>query len=192
MYSTIAIDVGAPPGLVFALARDVERWEHLLPHYARSRVVERRADGSCIVEFVARRPVIGILGRWLGVGLPVAWRARTWNEPGTLRLRFAHLAGATKGMDVTWRIDADGEGSRISIDHDFRPRLRPFAGFVDRAFTRPIAGRTLATFKALAEAVGEAEAMGEAEAVAVNVADDRDASPVPHQSESLRPTNPRT
>jgi hypothetical protein len=30
-----------------------------------------------------------------------------------------------------------------------------FAGFVDRWFTRPIAGRTLATFKALAEAVAD-------------------------------------
>ena len=41
----------------------------------------------------------------------------------------------------------------VVIEHDFRPRLPGFAGFVDRFFTRPIAGRTLATFKALAEAV---------------------------------------
>jgi ribosome-associated toxin RatA of RatAB toxin-antitoxin module len=149
MHSTIAIDVGAPPGLVFALARDVERWERLLPHYSRSRAVERRADGSLVVDFVARRPLIGVLG----LGLPVTWRARTWSEQATLRLRFVHVAGATKGMDVTWRIDAAGGGSRISIDHEFRPRLPYFAAFVDRAFTRPIAGRTLATFKVLAEAL---------------------------------------
>ncbi len=148
MHSTIAIDVAAPPELIFSLARDVERWELLLPHYARSRARERRADGSLVVDFVARRPFIGLLG----IGLPVTWRSRTWNEPTTCRLRFAHVAGATKGMDVTWRIEAVGAGSRVSIDHDFRPRLPLFAAFVDRAFTRPIAGRTLATFKALAEA----------------------------------------
>jgi hypothetical protein len=58
-------------------------------------------------------------------------------------------------MDVTWRIDAVEAGSRVSIDHDFRPRVPFFAAFVDRTFTRPIAGRTLATFKALAEALAE-------------------------------------
>ena len=152
MLSTIAIEVAAPPGLVFTLARDVERWERLLPHYARSRALEHRQDGSLVVDFVARRPLIGLLGL-LGFGLPVAWRSRTWNEPATYRLRFAHVAGATKGMDVTWRIEAVGGGSRVSIDHDFRPRSALFAAFVDRAFTRPIAGRTLATFKALAEAL---------------------------------------
>jgi ribosome-associated toxin RatA of RatAB toxin-antitoxin module len=149
MHSTIAIDVAAPPELIFRLARDVERWERLLPHYARSRSRERRADGSLVVDFVARRALIGLLG----IGLPVTWRSRTWNEPATRRLRFAHVAGATKGMDVTWRIESVGGGSRVSIDHDFRPRLPLFAAFVDRAFTRPIAGRTLATFKALAEAL---------------------------------------
>src|SRR6188472_3399614 len=149
MRSTIAIDVAAPPELIFRLARDVERWERLLPHYARSRTRERRADGSLVVDFVARRALIGLLG----IGLPVTWRSRTWNDPTTRRLRFAHVAGATKGMDVTWRIEAVGTGSRVSIDHDFRPRVPLFAMFVDRAFTRPIAGRTLATFKALAEAL---------------------------------------
>lgn len=157
MHSTIAIDVAAPPSLVFSLARDTERWDRLLPHYARSHASERRADGSIVVDFVARRPLIGILG----LGLPVTWRARTWNEPATLRLRFAHVAGATKGMDVIWRIDAVGDGTRISIDHDFRPRLALFAAFVDRAFTRPIAGRTLATFKALAEALADAPGQSE-------------------------------
>ena len=155
MRSTITIDVAAPPGLVFSLARDVERWERLLPHYSRSRALERRADGSLIVDFVARRPLIGLLG----LGLPVTWRSRTWNEPATRRLRFAHVAGATKGMDVTWRIEPLGAGSRVSIDHQFEPRLPGFARFVDRAFTRPIAGRTLATFKALAEALQSEPAM---------------------------------
>lgn len=154
MHSTIAIDVAAPADRVFALARDVVRWDRLLPHYARSRGLENRVDGSVVVEFVARRPfpLLGVLG----LGIPVAWRARTWNEPSTRQLRFIHVGGATKGMDVTWRIEPAEDGCHVAIDHDFRPRFAPFAGFVDRAFTRPIAGRTLATFKALAEALEEA------------------------------------
>lgn len=149
MHSEISIDIAAPPSLVFALARDVERWADLLPHYVRSRALERRADGSLVTDFVARRSVIAVLG----LGLPVAWRSRTWSEPLTRRLRFVHVAGATRGMDVTWRIEPDGTGTRVVIAHDFAPRLPFFAAFVDRFFTRPIAGRTLATFRALAEAV---------------------------------------
>ena len=115
--------------------------------------MERRTDGSFVVAFVARRALPGVLGGILGLGLPVAWRARTWAEPATLRLRFVHVAGATKGMDVTWRIEPRAGGAHVSIDHDFRPRIAVFAPFVDRFFTRPIAGRTLGTFKALAEAL---------------------------------------
>jgi ribosome-associated toxin RatA of RatAB toxin-antitoxin module len=152
MRSTIGIDIAAPPELVFGLARRVERWERLLPHYARSRAVAAGPDGTLVTEFVARRTFVP----FLELGLPVAWRARTWAEPDACQLRFVHVAGATKGMDVTWRIDPAPAGCRVSIEHDFRPRLPGFAAFVDRAFSRPIAGRTLATFKALAEALAEA------------------------------------
>jgi ribosome-associated toxin RatA of RatAB toxin-antitoxin module len=151
MHSTIGIDVAAPPDVVFRLANDVERWERLLPHYARSRIRERRPDGTVVADFVARRPLVGVLG----LGLPVAWRSRTWSEPATRRLRFVHIAGATRGMDVTWRIEPTSGGCHVEIAHDFRPRVPGFALVVDRWFTRPIAGRTLAAFKALAEVLAE-------------------------------------
>jgi ribosome-associated toxin RatA of RatAB toxin-antitoxin module len=154
--SSIGIDVAAPPELVFRLAHDVTRWERLLPHYARSRVVRREADGALVCDFVARRVIVP----WLGAGVPVAWRSRTWHEPATRRLRFHHVAGATKGMDVTWTIEPAGDGTRVEIEHDFRPRVPGFAAFVDRAFTRPIAGRTLATMRALAEALSGDVAAG--------------------------------
>jgi len=154
MHSEIEIRIAAPPDLVFALAHDVERWADLLPHYARSAALERRSDGSLVAEFVARRSLI----RVLGLGVPVAWRSRTWSEPAARRLRFVHVAGATRGMDVTWRIEPDGAGTHVVIQHAFSPRLPGLAVFVDRVFTRPIAGRTLATFKAIAEAVESATA----------------------------------
>jgi hypothetical protein len=60
-------------------------------------------------------------------------------------------------MDVTWSIDdrpgGGSLGSHVEIEHDFRPRVPGWAWLVDRLFTRPIAGRTLATFRDLAEAV---------------------------------------
>ena len=148
MHTSIGIDVAAPPDLVYRLARDVTRWERLLPHYLRSHLVRSEADGSLVCEFVALRVFVP----WLGLGIPAAWRSRTWHEPATRRLRFHHLAGATKGMDVTWTIEpASGGWTRIEIGHDFSARIPGFAALVDRAFTRPIAGRTLATIHDLAE-----------------------------------------
>jgi ribosome-associated toxin RatA of RatAB toxin-antitoxin module len=152
VLSTISIDIAAPAELVFRLARDIERWPRLLPHYVRVTPLDRASDGSLTAAMVARRPFVPVLG----IGMPVAWRARTWSEPATLRLRFVHRGGATNGMDVTWRIEPTAGGCRVSIDHDFRPRIAIWATFIDRAFTRPIATRTLATFRAIAESVAAA------------------------------------
>lgn len=155
MHSDIGIDIDAPAPLVFALARDVGRWSTLLPHYVRSKLVARRPDGSVVADFVARRPLVPVIG----IGLPVAWRSRIQDDPDTGGLSFVHVAGATAGMNVRWRIEParDGASCRVTISHDFSPRVPGFARFVDRFFTRPIAGRTLATFKAIAEAVADVE-----------------------------------
>jgi ribosome-associated toxin RatA of RatAB toxin-antitoxin module len=151
MRSTIGIDVAAPADLVFRLARDVERWPRLLPHYVSADpLAPADAEGRLFVRFVARRPLVPVLG----LSLPVAWQSLTWSEADTRRLRFVHRGGATSGMDVTWRIDDRPDGcARVEIEHDFRPRVPGWAAAMDRFFTRPIAGRTLATFRAIAEAV---------------------------------------
>ena len=150
MRSTIDIEIGARPQLVFALARDVERWERLLPHYARSRRVDGRADGSLVVSFVARRPLIErprarVAGHLEG---PHLVRAR---DPAPA-LPPRRRGDPRDGCHVADRADRR-RSDPVSIEHDFRPRVPFFAAFVDRAFTRPIAGRTLGTFKALAEAL---------------------------------------
>jgi ribosome-associated toxin RatA of RatAB toxin-antitoxin module len=158
--STLSISIHASAELVFSLVNDIERWPRLLPHYERVTVRERHRDGALTAEMVARRPLLPVLG----VGLPVAWRSRTWNDPEQLRLRFAHLGGATQGMDVTWRIEPGRDGCIVTIEHDFRPRFAPWATFIERLFVRPIAGRTLAAFKAIAEAVAEGLEAGSARA----------------------------
>jgi ribosome-associated toxin RatA of RatAB toxin-antitoxin module len=148
MSSVISVGVDAPAELVYALAHDVERWPRLLPHYLSVRVLERSGDGALLARFVALRQVVPLLG----LGIPVAWRSRTWSEPESLRLRFQHRGGASDGMDVTWHIEPHGDGCRVSIEHEFRPRFGPWAVLVERLFVRPIAARTLATFKSIAEA----------------------------------------
>jgi ribosome-associated toxin RatA of RatAB toxin-antitoxin module len=154
--SVIGIDIAAPPELVFRLARDVERWPRLLPHYvATRREAPADAEGRLLVRFVARWSILPVLG----LGVPVAWRSLTWSEADARRLRFVHRGGATNGMDVTWRIEpagVDRRDCRVEIEHDFQPRVPGWAWLIDRLFTRPIATRTLATFRDLAEALAEA------------------------------------
>ncbi len=157
MLSTIGIDIDAPPDLVFAIARDVTAWERILPHYSRSRADRRYRDGSVTCQFVARRPLIDVLG----IGLPVAWRSRVSSDAAQRRLRFRHLGGATAGMDVSWRLEQrHNGGTHVEVEHAFeRGPAGIMPWLVDRCFTRPIAGRTLATFKAIAEAIHAAEAV---------------------------------
>jgi ribosome-associated toxin RatA of RatAB toxin-antitoxin module len=153
MHSLLETEIRAPAPLVFALVRDPERWPRLLPHYLRARVVGGAADRARTMEFVAARPLV----RWLGLGAPVAWRSRTWSDPDTLSVRFLHLGGATDGMQVSWRIVPGPEGCRVSIEHQFDRWPQPYPELVERLFVRPIASRTLATFKALAESLAEFE-----------------------------------
>jgi ribosome-associated toxin RatA of RatAB toxin-antitoxin module len=159
--SAIGIDIAAPPDLVFAIVRDVERWPRLLPHYvAARRLGAPDASGRLDARFVARRPLIPVLG----LGVPVTWRSTTWADPTTRRLRFVHHGGATNGMDVTWRIESADPASartRVEIEHVFTPRVPGWSWFIDRVFTRPIARRTLASFRDIAEAVAAIETSGD-------------------------------
>ena len=152
MHSEIGIDIAAPPRRVFDLVRDISRWPSLLPHY-RKVTIHSRNNGRVAATMSAVRPI------WR-LGIPVWWRSEQWSDASAesdLRLRFVHIAGATRGMDVTWHIRPTDRGSRVTIEHDFRRRLpllgeNTFPRLVDLFFVRPIAGRTLATFKQLAEA----------------------------------------
>ena len=155
MRSTIGIDIAAPRELVFALARDVTRWPDLLPHYVRADPAGAAdAAGRRLVRFVARRPLVPVLG----LGVPVAWRSLTWADDAACELRFVHRGGATNGMDVTWHlVPIDGGGTRVEIEHVFAPRVPGWAWLIDRFVTRAVAGRTLAAFRSIAEAVGTSE-----------------------------------
>ena len=144
LENTILID--APADIIFRLAADVPRWPELLPHYRSVRVLERRG-GRLLVRMAAHRD-----------GIPVSWTSILEPRPAEGRVLFRHVRGVTRGMDVTWHIrpTASGGGSDVSIEHAFRRPL-PLLGedllpaVIDRFFVRPIAGRTLAAFKALAE-----------------------------------------
>jgi ribosome-associated toxin RatA of RatAB toxin-antitoxin module len=148
--TSISIEVAAPPETVFALAADLARWPDRLPHY-REVTIESRDGERIVTRMRAVRPGI--------VPIAVAWRAEHWpeaNDAADLQLHFRHVAGPTRGMKVVWHIRRTPAGAAVTIEHELRrplPLVGPdlFPALVDRLFIRPIAGRTLATFKALAE-----------------------------------------
>jgi ribosome-associated toxin RatA of RatAB toxin-antitoxin module len=152
--SEIGIDVDAAPARVFELASHLDQWPDLLPHY-RSVTVESHDGARLRARMVAVR-------RFGVVDVPVSWTAEQWADAADamdLQLRFHHVRGATRDMHVTWHIrprDGQADKARVTIEHVFSrplPVLGPDAmpAVIDRFFVRPIAGRTLATFKRLAE-----------------------------------------
>jgi len=136
----------APPERVFRAAAEVERWPELLAHYRWVRARERRADGSVVVEMAAWRP-FGPLG-W-----PTWWMSEMWVDATARAVRYRHVAGITRGMDVEWRLVPAAGGTDVTIVHEWTgprwgPLRRPAAEWViGPVFVHGIASRTLAGLK---------------------------------------------
>jgi ribosome-associated toxin RatA of RatAB toxin-antitoxin module len=144
--------VAAPIAPVFAAASDVERWPAILPHYRYVRFVERRADGG-VVEMSANRP-FGL------VDWPTWWTSEMWVDPSRHEVRYRHVRGVTRGMEVVWRLVPEGDRTHVSIVHEWSgpswPVIRwPAANWViGPVFVHGIASRTLAGIARAVEAGG--------------------------------------
>lgn len=153
--------VRAPALTIFNLAADVERWPAVLPHYRFVRFVERRRDGGGIVDMSANRP-FGLL-QW-----PTWWRSRmqvrrpSAGSAGTIR--FTHVEGVTRGMEVEWSFTDVAGGVHVRIVHVWDGPGIPVVGtaaasmVIGPVFVHGIASRTLAGLAAHAErqAIGAA------------------------------------
>lgn len=146
--------VRAPLARIFALAADVERWPALLPHYRYVRFVERRADGGGLVDMSAYRP-FGVV-MW-----PTWWRStmRVDRPGGTLppAVRFTHVGGVTRGMEVEWSFHEAAGGTHVRILHVWDGPAVPVVGalaatlVIGPVFVHGIASRTLDGLAAAAE-----------------------------------------
>lgn len=139
------IVIGAPAKRIYDLAVATERWPELLPHYRYVRVLEER-PGSKIVEMAALRDFI-----------PIRWVAEQTSDPERPNIRFRHIRGWTRGMDVEWRFEPLAEGTRVTIEHRLVflfPVAADWLGrnVVSRFFIEYVARKTLARMKVLAEA----------------------------------------
>lgn len=146
--------VWAPLPRIFELAADVERWPVHLSHYRYVRFLDAAADGVRVVEMSANRP-FGLID-W-----PTWWTSRmSVAEPPTSSapsVRFTHVAGVTKGMEVEWTFEPTRNGTLVRIVHVWNGPAWPMIGEVTAkfviapVFVHGIATRTLAGLARVAE-----------------------------------------
>ncbi len=153
MRTTDAITIRAAQTRVFALARDVERWPHFLAHYRWVHVLSREPErGRQLVEMAAWRP-FGPLR------YPTWWVSEMTVDQTASEIHYRHIAGVTRGMEVTWRVAAPTHDApvHVSIVHCWSgpawPGVGAFAAgvVIGPVFVHGIAARTLAGLRRVAE-----------------------------------------
>jgi ribosome-associated toxin RatA of RatAB toxin-antitoxin module len=142
--------VAAPADRIYQAAREVERWPEILPHYRYVRVLDRSPDRQ-VVEMSANRP-------FGPVNWPTWWTSEMWTDPGRFEVRYRHIRGITRGMDVIWRLVPEGSRTRVTIVHEWDgPRWPLISGVaanlvIGPVFVHGIASRTLAGIAKYVEA----------------------------------------
>ena len=136
--------VHASPRDLYNLVSDLSRWESLLPHYRYVRILDRR-NGTTRAAMSARRG-------WI----PVFWEALQTLDPEARTIRFRHVRGITRGMDVVWSFTPERDGTVARVEHDLDFGLPVIGGWlaervIAREFIEPIVAKTLGCFRAVAE-----------------------------------------
>jgi len=144
--------VHAPVRLIFDIARQVELWPGYLPHYRSVRFRERTGDGGGLVEMAAWRPVGSLPGGW-----PTWWLSRMAVDSERPSIRFRHVDGITRGMEVEWSFHDRPDGALVRIVHAWNGPHWPLVGvfaatsIIGPHFIQAIARRTLRGLGEVAE-----------------------------------------
>ncbi|MEX2157428.1 MAG: SRPBCC family protein [Gemmatimonadales bacterium] len=145
MRTVDRIRIRAPWARVFAAASTVARWPAILPHYRWVRILE-----GGLVEMAAWRP-FGI------IKYPTWWVSEMTVDQAAGEIRYRHVRGITRGMDVVWRLVEGKDGVDAEIVHTWDGPGWPLVGrlaadlVIGPVFIHGIASRTLAGIKAAAE-----------------------------------------
>jgi hypothetical protein len=151
--------VNANVPTIFGLAKDVESWAAHLSHYRYVRFRQRASDGGGLVEMSAYRPfhLDAPLLKSLRISWPTWWLSEMSVDKVKPAIRFRHVGGITKGMDVEWTFTPGTGGTRVKILHVWNGPSWPFIGtwaakrVIGPVFVHGIASRTLAGLAAVAE-----------------------------------------
>jgi ribosome-associated toxin RatA of RatAB toxin-antitoxin module len=141
---------------VFAAASAVTRWPAILPHYRWVRILN---DG--LVEMAAWRPFARGLLKY-----PAWWVSEMTIDRPAGEIRYRHVRGITRGMQVAWRLVEVGGGSEgeveVEVIHTWDGPRWPLVGrlaanlVIGPVFIHGIASRTLAGIKRATENGGRA------------------------------------
>ncbi|HTI04139.1 MAG TPA: SRPBCC family protein [Gemmatimonadales bacterium] len=152
MRTVDRIRVHAPYSRVFAAASAVARWPSILPHYRWVRLLE----GDRLVEMAAWRPFAGGLIKY-----PTWWVSEMTVDRPAGEIRYTHVRGITRGMQVVWKLVDDGGNAggevEVEIVHTWTGPRWPLIGrlaanlVIGPVFIHGIASRTLAGIKRAAE-----------------------------------------
>jgi coenzyme Q-binding protein COQ10 len=151
--------VAAPVAEIFELARQVERWPVYLPHYRYVKFRSQRSDGGGLVEMSAYRPfqLANTWDRPIRVNWPTWWLSEMAVDDQKPAIRFRHVGGITKGMEVEWSFSTRPGGTHVRILHLWDGPAVPLVGtlaavgVIGPVFVHGIASRTLAGLSAIAE-----------------------------------------
>ena len=152
--------VQAPTQAMFRLASKVEKWPTYLAHYRYVRFREKRSDGGGVVEMSAFRPFVLAVRRWrVGPSLkwPTWWLSEMAVDEVKPAIRFRHIGGITKGMEVEWTFSSTPKGTHVRIVHLWNGPEWPVVGefaatqVIGPVFVHGIASRTLAGLAEIAE-----------------------------------------
>jgi aromatase len=148
---TIDEDVAnAPSDICFEVAADVERWPEILPHYRWVRFHDKEGFARGVVEMAAWR-------NFPGLPYPTWWVSEMKGSPETGEVRYRHVDGITRGMDVLWTVTEEEDRTRLRIVHEWDGPRWSLVGsaaanlVIGPWFISHIAGRTLAGVVAEAE-----------------------------------------
>ena len=148
--------VRSPLTTIFELARNVDAWPEHLPHYRFVRFKERRADGGGIVEMSANRPFSVPILRF-DLKWPTWWLSEMSVNHQQPAIRFRHIGGITRGMDVEWTFSPTPGGIHVRILHAWDGPAIPLIGIwaavyvIGPIFIHGIASRTLAGLARVAQ-----------------------------------------
>ena len=151
MRTVDRLRIHAPFARVFAAASSVARWPAILPHYRWVRILN---DG--LVEMAAWRPFARGLLKY-----PAWWVSEMTIDRPAGEIRYRHVRGITRGMQVAWRLVEVGGGSEGDVDveivHTWDGPAWPLVGrlaanlVIGPVFIHGIATRTLAGIKRAVE-----------------------------------------
>jgi ribosome-associated toxin RatA of RatAB toxin-antitoxin module len=146
MHSETSILIQAPLADVFSAASDLKGWPDYLPHYKENLFLSQMPWGG-IVKMHCKR-----------TGLNLKWISVFIIDTENCQLRFEHLSKWTRGMQVVWNFQQQGNAVLVSIQHDHQSTIPVVGGLISDWIVGKfsidyIAPRTLAGLKKRLERV---------------------------------------